>query len=175
MGGWQGWVDGPPTVTSPHIGQTQRHGEKARQLGWEPAGKPETLPAVPSIHHDVPLFPLAPSQAPSSDATRAVTALSHHGRAGDRLLRLASTGRQRARQVARPSVAESSPWSIGCAESGYRSTHVRPPPSIAEAGGGALPPLCLALRGGKLAGMLSCVHCYGIFFLATFYFFGSLG
>lgn len=88
-GGWMA-----PTVTSPCAGQAQQCGEQARHLSCEPAGKPETLPAVPSFHQAIPLSPLASSQPPSSDAARAVTALSPHGRTGDRPLRLAFAGRQ---------------------------------------------------------------------------------
>lgn len=74
--GMAGMGGRPPAVTCPRIGQAQRHGKRPRQLGWEPAGKPETLPAVPSFHRDVPLSPLVPSRPPSSDVPRAVTQLS---------------------------------------------------------------------------------------------------
>lgn len=74
--GCRGWVDGRDgwMALYCHLPTRQPNSlawRATRRLGWEPAGKPETLPAFRSFHHDVPLSPFAPSQPPSSDAPRA--------------------------------------------------------------------------------------------------------
>lgn len=78
MGGWHGSVDGPHCHFPMH--QPDSTAWRATKAAWLGARNPASSP---QFHHPIPLSPLAPCQPPPSDASRAVTALSHHGRAGD--------------------------------------------------------------------------------------------